>query len=75
MTLFLSQDNLGYKMFVQKLTAFAKFDLDTKIGKFHFFHLFEQMASEQIPAEGDEEAAPQQQFNEELYAKLQEAWT
>jgi hypothetical protein len=33
------------------------------------------MASEQIPAEGDEEAAPQQQFNEELYAKMQEAWT
>lgn len=48
---------MGYKFLVQKLSGFAKFDLDTKITKLQFFHLLEEashdeVAEESQPAEG-----------------------
>lgn len=36
------QDAIGYKFLVQKLSGFAKFELDTKITKLQFFHLVEE---------------------------------
>ena len=37
-------DALGCKFFVQKLSGFAKFDVDTKITRAQFFHLIEESA-------------------------------
>ena len=39
-------------MLVQKLSGFAKFDLDTKITKLQFFHLLENLSMEKVTEEG-----------------------
>ena len=36
---------IGYKIMVLKLSGFAKFDLDTKIGSYQFYKLLEGFAS------------------------------
>ena len=42
---------MGYKFLVQKLSGFAKFDLDTKITKLQFFHLLEEASHDEIAEE------------------------
>lgn len=49
------QDQIGFKFFVQKLSGFAKFDLDTKITKLQFYHLIEELSHDEVAAE---EGAP-----------------
>jgi hypothetical protein len=69
-------------MLVQKLSNFAKFDLDTKLSRFHFFHLIEEMSvveTQITRPEGEENGGDQVetvlQFNPEMYQKIQNAWT
>ncbi len=40
------ETELGYKLLVSKLSGFAKFDLDTKINRFQFFHMIEEMVTD-----------------------------
>ena len=37
------QNQIGFKAVVAKISGFAKFDVDTKISKYQFFHLLEQL--------------------------------
>jgi len=41
------KETVGYKFLVNKLSGFAKFDLDTKINKIQFYHLLEEMSQEE----------------------------
>ena len=52
------QDQLGYKFFVQKLSGFAKFELDTKITKLQFFHLIEEICMKEVPDDNAQQEAP-----------------
>ena len=42
---------MGYKFIISKLSGFAKFDLDTKINRFQFFHLLEELSQVEISEE------------------------
>ena len=79
-------DQLGMKFFVQKLSGFGKFDLDTKLTKVQFFHLLEHLSQIEVPVEegGEiqeppvegEEAAPKTKlvFDLESYEKIKAAF-
>jgi hypothetical protein len=41
--------SVGYKAIVMKLSAFAKFDLDTKINKGNFYQIVEGMSRKPHP--------------------------
>ena len=70
---------------VQKLSGFAKFDVDYKIGKYQFFHLCEeaskvedQNAETPIVEEGaEQDGDPPQKpkiFDPELYDRISDAF-
>eukprot|EP00356_Strombidium_inclinatum_P013743 CAMPEP_0170492990 /NCGR_PEP_ID=MMETSP0208-20121228/13196_1 /TAXON_ID=197538 /ORGANISM="Strombidium inclinatum, Strain S3" /LENGTH=121 /DNA_ID=CAMNT_0010768843 /DNA_START=227 /DNA_END=592 /DNA_ORIENTATION=+ len=45
---------LGYKLLVSKLSGFAKFELDTKINRFQFFNLLEELSQVEVTLEDPE---------------------
>ncbi len=47
--------SLGYKSIVLKLSGFAKFDLDTKINREHFYQIVDGMCREGASGDLDEE--------------------
>ena len=77
-------DQLSFKFFVQKLSGFAKYELDTKITKVQFFHLVEHLSQVEVPEEGEiqeppaegEEAVPKTKnvFDLETYEKIKQAF-
>jgi len=58
--------SIGYKSIVMKLSAFAKFDLDTKINKEHFYQIVDGMSRK--PASSGEEGATE--LDEEKYESV-----
>ena len=58
--------SLGYKSIIMKLSAFAKFDLDTKINKEHFYLIVDGMSRK--PAASGEEGATE--LDEEKYESI-----
>ncbi len=45
---------MGYKLLVSKLSGFAKFELDTKINRFQFFNLIEELSQVEVTLEDPE---------------------
>ena len=73
-------DQLGFKFFVQKMSGNAKFDVDTKITKVHFFHLLEELSTIDVPEEGEipvaeGEAKTKKVFDEETYKRIKNAFS
>ena len=57
---------VGYKSIIVKISAFAKFDLDTKINKEHFYQIVDGMCRK--PASTGEEGATE--LDEEKYEQI-----
>ena len=62
---------------MQKLSGFAKFDLDTKITKLQFFHLLEDLGHDEVAEEGaaaEGSAEPSQDNAEPAEVKKQKTF-